>query len=54
MRARVKYATASVVLGAIFFLVVGDVAKFPHGLLGFGLFLAGVFVLSLCLYGRID
>src|SRR4029450_4692685 len=34
MRATGMYATASAVAGAIFFLVVGDVAKFPHGLLG--------------------
>jgi len=38
----------------VFFYVVGDVTKFPLGMLGFGMFLARVFALSVVLYGRID
>jgi len=51
---RIGYAAASTLAAAVFFYVAGDVTKFPIGMLGFGVFLAGVFALSVVLYGRID
>jgi hypothetical protein len=51
---RIGHAAASTLVAAVFFCVLGDVTKFPHGMIGFSLFLVGVFALGVGLYGQID
>jgi hypothetical protein len=48
------YAATSTAVGAVFFGLVGDVNRFPYGLLGFAGFLVGVFGVALLAHGRVD
>jgi hypothetical protein len=43
---RIRFAFASTLLAAVFFLVVGEPERIPWGFAGFGLFLFGVFVVA--------